>query len=149
MACTSSTAEHFFIHASCVLIGNLAVLLTGGSGTGKSDLALRLIDAGAVLVSDDQTCLRAEGGRLMASPPSTIEGLVEARGIGLLTMPFVRNVPVTICVELALDPAKIERMPEPQTLELCGVKIPFYRLYGLAASAPAIIRLLASGLRPN
>ena len=70
------------VHATCVAIGDRAVLLCGPSGSGKSDLALRLIDGGAQLVADDQVVLRAEGGRIVARAPEALAGRMEVRGIG-------------------------------------------------------------------
>jgi hypothetical protein len=75
-------AEDRLVHASCVACRGRAILIIGPSGSGKSDLALRLIDRGARLVSDDQTLVTLENGRLLASPPRTIQGLVEVRGLG-------------------------------------------------------------------
>ena len=78
------------LHASAVEIGGHAVLLTGASGRGKSDLALRLIDRGAVLIADDQVQLTVDDARLLASPPAAIAGLVEIRGIGIVELPRPR-----------------------------------------------------------
>lgn len=121
------------IHASCVAIGGRAVLIAGPSGSGKSDLALRLIDRGAVLVSDDYTVLEAAGGTLLASPPETIAGRIEVRGVGIVERPHAAGVPVALLVDLARAP---ERMPEPAEVELGGVSIPVLGLSALEASAP-------------
>src|SRR5687768_12453001 len=88
------------IHASCVVIGNSAVLLHGASGSGKSDLALRLIDRGAALVSDDYTLLKRVGDRLVASAPPTIAGRIEVRGIGVVEMACVAEAHVRLLVAL-------------------------------------------------
>ncbi|MDR3424310.1 MAG: HPr kinase/phosphatase C-terminal domain-containing protein [Alphaproteobacteria bacterium] len=129
-----------FLHASCVAIGSKAVLLCGASGAGKSDLALRLIDGGAQLVSDDQTMLRCEGGVLFASPPPSIEGMIEIRHIGLVKMPFVSSVPVALMIELAGDDALLERLPEPDCVFLLDHSVQRLRLSAFAASTPAKIR---------
>jgi serine kinase of HPr protein (carbohydrate metabolism regulator) len=71
------------LHASCVAIKGRAVLIEGRSGEGKSDLALRLIDRGAVLVSDDQTICQRRDGVLHATPPATIAGKIEVRSVGI------------------------------------------------------------------
>ena len=68
-----------FLHATCVAINDQGVLLVGPSGVGKSDLALRLIDGGAELVSDDQTKVCLEKGKLLASPPDKLAGMLEIR----------------------------------------------------------------------
>ena len=84
------------VHASTVAIEGRAVLIAGRSGSGKSDLALRLIDRGAVLVSDDYTFVRRADGRLLASPPDTIAGRIELRGVGIVEMANLRDVPVAL-----------------------------------------------------
>ena len=94
------------VHTSCVAIGGRAVLIGGRSGKGKSDLALRLIDRGAQLVSDDYTFVRRAGGKLLASPPDTIAGKIEVRGIGILEYPPERDVPVGLFVDLDSDPER-------------------------------------------
>src|SRR5207237_6122820 len=80
------------VHASTVALDGRAVLITGPSGSGKSDLALRLLDRGFTLVSDDQTIVRKDGDRLLASAPPTIAGKLEIRGIGIIEMERIDNV---------------------------------------------------------
>ena len=75
------------LHASCVVIGACGVLLLGKSGSGKSDLALRLIKGGATLVSDDQVKLSRNGRSIVAAAPDNIKGLLEIRGLGILRFP--------------------------------------------------------------
>jgi serine kinase of HPr protein (carbohydrate metabolism regulator) len=129
------------IHASCVAIGGRAMLITGNSGSGKSDLALRLIDRGAVLVSDDQTELTAEAGRLIAAAPATIAGQIEVRGLGIVAMPHNSPMPVSLLIELG---APVERMPEPRQQSLCGVAVPVIALDPFEASAPIKAELALS-----
>ena len=88
------------LHASTVAVEGRAVLIAGISGSGKSDLALRLIDRGFSLVSDDQTIVQKRGNRLYASAPATIRGKLEIRGIGIVSMPVVEDLPVALVVEL-------------------------------------------------
>jgi serine kinase of HPr protein (carbohydrate metabolism regulator) len=121
------------VHAGCVAIGGRAVLLAGPSGCGKSDLALRLIDRGARLVSDDYTVLRADELRLFASAPPTIAEKMEVRGIGILAFPAEPQAPVCLFADLAQAP---ERLPEPATMILAGIAVPAIRLSPLEASAP-------------
>src|SRR4029453_3149013 len=97
------------IHASTVAIDGRAVLITGPSGAGKSDLALRLIDRGYTLVSDDQTIVRREGNRLLASAPPNIAGKLEIRGVGIVDMDTVKDVPIALLVQLT---SEIERLPD-------------------------------------
>jgi serine kinase of HPr protein (carbohydrate metabolism regulator) len=122
------------VHASAVAIGGRAVLIGGLPGTGKSDLALRLIDRGATLVSDDYCDVRRVEGRARASAPATILGKIEMRGLGLVELATAQDVPVALFVDLDQPP---ERLPEPgETRSLAGVAIPVFRLAGLEASAP-------------
>ena len=81
------------VHASTVASDGRAVLISGPSGSGKSDLALRLLDRGFTLVSDDQTIVRRDGDRLVASAPPTIKGKLEIRGIGIVEMNTVERRP--------------------------------------------------------
>lgn len=134
------------VHASCVAIGGRAVLIFGRSGAGKSDLALRLIDRGATLVSDDYTLLEPSETAPLASPPETIAGKMELRGVGLIEREFAAGVPVALIVDLDLAP---ERLPEPSARRLCGRDVPLVRLNGLEPSAPIKVEaaLLLHGLR--
>ncbi len=133
------------LHASCVAIGGRAVLIAGKSGTGKSDLALRLIDRGAMLVSDDYTELRRRGGTLFATPPIRIAGKIEVRGVGLVDMPHLAEAKVALLVDLD---TLVARMPERQARRLAGVDIPSVALAPLEASAPIKVELLLKALHP-
>lgn len=130
------------LHASCVALDGRGVLIAGASGAGKSDLALRLIDSGARLVSDDQTLLREEGGVLIAAPPPQLAGLIELRGIGLVRLPYLEKTPVELFVDLAVPAQGLERLPDPSYVSLCGVAIRRLCLEGKTASAPAAIRAI-------
>lgn len=130
------------IHATCVQIEGRGVLLIGPSGSGKSDLALRLMDQGAALVADDQVFLSAEEGRLIARTPEAIAGQIEARSLGLLTVPYLSETEIFCLIELAPLSEALERLPEARRCTLCGIAIPCYRIHGLAASAPTLIRRL-------
>lgn len=121
------------VHATAVAIGGRAMLITGESGAGKSDLALRLIDRGAVLVSDDQVLLDRDGGRLVASAPERIIGKMEVRGIGIVPISCRSPMPVALLIDLALSP---DRMPEPRQRVLAGVALPVAALAPFEASAP-------------
>ncbi|MCU6452649.1 HPr kinase/phosphatase C-terminal domain-containing protein [Sphingomonas sp. A2-49] len=124
------------LHATAVAIDGRAVLLEGVSGTGKSDLALRLIDRGAMLVSDDQTLLMRQGERLVARPPDTIRGRIEVRGIGIVAMPHVEDVPVALIVRLGAEPM---RMPERRQRRLAGVVVREVAFDAFHASTPVKI----------
>lgn len=122
------------VHTSCVAIDGRAVLIGGRSGKGKSDLALRLIDRGAKLVSDDYTFVRRVRGRLLATAPETITGKIEVRGVGVLEFPVERDVPVGLFVDLDMHATRLPIAPEDRMV--AGVAIPVIGLSALEASAP-------------
>lgn len=126
------------IHASTVAIDGQGVMILGASGAGKSDLALRLIDRGAVLVADDYTELTCDGGALIASAPVTIGGRIEVRGLGIVPMPRAERVPVALAVHLQTS---VERMPEPASEAFAGASVRFLPLDPRPASAPILVEL--------
>lgn len=123
------------VHASCVSIGSRGVLLLGKSGSGKSDVALRLMAHGAMLVADDQVLLHEEDGVLRAGVDAHIRGLLEIRGIGLVRYPVASNIPLRLAVNLvALE--QMEHIPTPQQFSLLGVSIPQISIHGFDSSTP-------------
>jgi serine kinase of HPr protein (carbohydrate metabolism regulator) len=127
------------MHATTVAIGGRAVLIAGPSGAGKSDLALRLLDRGFTLVSDDQTVVRRDGDRLVASAPPQIAGKLEVRGIGILDVETTADVPVALLVELTVD---MDRLPdETRERSVLGLALPLVTIDAMTASAPAKVAL--------
>jgi serine kinase of HPr protein (carbohydrate metabolism regulator) len=122
------------LHASCVVKDGRAILISGRSGSGKSDLALRLIDRGAVLVSDDYTIVRRVGGKLLASAPPNIAGKLEVRGMGLLKFEAATDAPVCLMIDLNRE---VQRMPEvAERMSIAGMMVPVVVIASLEASAP-------------
>jgi HPr kinase/phosphorylase len=144
-------ADEALIHGSCVAIGGSGVLLVGKPGSGKSDLVLRLLDhrgsgitdnvRGAQLVSDDQVAITLEDGKLMSSAPEALSGKLEIRGLGIVSVPAIRQVELKLAVRLT-PAGEIERMPDLQQsfMEVLGVKLPLILIDPEKASAPARIR---------
>jgi serine kinase of HPr protein (carbohydrate metabolism regulator) len=127
------------LHASTVASDGRAVLIAGPSGSGKSDLALRLLDRGFTLVSDDRTLVRKDGERLVASAPPNIAGKLEIRGIGIVDMDTVGDIPVALFVELT---SEIQRLPdENRERPVLGVKLPLISIDAMSASAPSKVAL--------
>ena len=125
------------------------VLILGEPGTGKSDLALRLIDEPGFgtsecpmrgrLISDDQVIITREDDRLVASAPSTIRGKLEVRGLGIVALVTLPSVPLLLVVRLQTHSA-IERLPDQCTFEILGLALPLVEIDGNSPSAPARLR---------
>jgi serine kinase of HPr protein (carbohydrate metabolism regulator) len=135
MSPSATPAQHANpLHASSVVIDGRVVLIAGRSGSGKSDLALRLVDRGALLVADDYTRLDHRDGRLIATPPLRIAGKIEVRGVGIVDLAFAAEGAVALLVDLD---GRVERLPEEPlpTTALEGVAIPTLGLSAFEASA--------------
>ena len=127
------------MHASTVASGGRAVLICGPSGSGKSDLVLRMLDRGFTLVSDDQTLVRRQDERVIATAPETIAGKLEIRGLGIVDMDHLSDVPVALLVELTSD---IQRMPDDsRERPVLGVQLPLVSIDAMAASAASKVAL--------
>ena len=135
------------MHASVIAIGKTAVLLRGPSGAGKSDLALRLISAGAHLVSDDYVELQELGGKIWAHAPQTIAGMIEVRGLGLINMPYISGVRVGLACDLTPKDT-IERLPDEQRwLKIGSCRVPLMPVDPETPSAPDRITLALDQVR--
>lgn len=135
------------VHATTVAIDGRAIVIRGESGAGKSDLALRLIDRGAQLLSDDYTHVETRDGQVIASPAPNITGLIEVRGLGPVEMPHTDQAPVALVVAIAppSGPEPERYPPEGLSTRLCGVDLPLLHLRGLEASAPIKVELALKG----
>ena len=141
---SESQPDRVQIHASCVALSGVAVLLRGAPGAGKSDLALRLVDEGGMLVADDLCEIRREGGRLLADLPAAVEprfrGRIELRGIGFLTLPYAGATPLSLVADLSSVAGNGACLGEAVYL---GIALPLVVLDPFHASAAARLRLLA------
>ena len=132
------------VHASAVAVGERGVLVRGASGSGKSSLVLGIIDRDpdtSFLVADDRVVLAAVDGRIEASPPGTIAGRLEVRGLGIVTVPYVSPSPIALVVDL-LPTGRCPRFPEPRerATVLLGIALPRLILPIGAVDAPARVR---------
>jgi HPr kinase/phosphorylase len=142
----SGSAASVWLHATCVELSDRGIVLLGPSGSGKSDLALRLIDRGARLVADDQLTVERQGDRLLGRPAEALAGLLEVRGYGIVKLPWRAPCPLGLAVGLdSVGP--LPRLPEPESYDLLGVRVPYLRLDPRAASACAKIRLALTAER--
>lgn len=136
------------VHGTSVNIDGKGVLLRGSPGSGKSDLALRLIDSGATLVSDDYTEIHLTQRSVVLRAPQTIQGKIEVRGLGLMEIPFVDNIPLRLIFDL-VPFQQIERMPVAEFFEIENTKIPVLLIDPFMASAAAKVRLAIGRNNPE
>ncbi len=113
--------------ASCVAIGGRALLVEGPPGSGKSSLALALIDRGAVLIGDDGVLLEVRGGRVLAMPHPNTRGLLEVRNLGLLPFPVCEEAAVSMLLRLDEDAPRYVETAEQA--EVMGIRLPLLRLW--------------------
>lgn len=131
-------------HASSVALGGRGVLILGASGSGKSSLALHLMALGAMLISDDQTVATAVEDRgILLSAPEAIRGRIEARGVGLLLVDDVQDVPLALVVDL--DASEEDRLPAHHTIPILGHSIPLLNNPGSLHFPFAILQYLKAG----
>ena len=139
------------VHASCVLAGRSAILIRGPSGSGKSKLALAVVEAGANgtlpfarLVADDRVRLIASHGRLLAAAPEKIRGKIEMRGLGIRDLPHEPLALVGLVVDLAA--ADSNRMPDPSSgeVEISGVKLSRLAVAAGEDALPAILAAISA-----
>jgi HPr kinase/phosphorylase len=143
--------EEALIHGTCLSVGGAGVLLLGKPGSGKSDLALRMIDGegsglsgisrGARLVADDQVAVRRAGSRLVASAPPALAGKLEIRGLGIVQLAAEAEAVLRLAVRLSPS-VEIERLPdlERSRMDILGLALPLVLIDPESASAPARIR---------
>ncbi|HUC62310.1 MAG TPA: HPr kinase/phosphatase C-terminal domain-containing protein [Alphaproteobacteria bacterium] len=133
------------VHGTCVEVAGTGVLLRGPAGSGKSDLALRLIDEGGRLVADDQVELAVVRDQVHALAPASILGRLEVRGLGIVELSPCADATLGLVVDLA-PAADVERMPEPESVILLGLALPLLKLAPFEHSATAKLRLAVARL---
>lgn len=121
------------IHSTSVVLDDNGILITGDSGSGKSDLALRLIDSGATLISDDITYCEKKIDHIFLSCPSQTKGLLEVREVGIITVPFVEQIKLRMIVKLMNK--ELERLPTNKFSKLLGINIPLLTINGKNTSS--------------
>lgn len=131
------------VHATCVSVDGKAVLILGESGAGKSALGLSLMGMGAMLVADDRVILTQSDGAIFASCPVAIQGLIEARGVGVLHAEHEQNVPLMLVVDLDLP--EVERLPQKHEITVLGQTLPLLRRVDRLHFTPALYQYLRFG----
>ncbi len=135
------------LHATTVFFEDKGLLILGPPGSGKSDLALRLIDQGGILVADDRCELEVGSkGELTASAPENLKGLLEVRGLGLVKIPARARCSIDIVVQLVRNSNDVVRMPEARSYTLLDRKIPAIEIWPFAGSTVPLIKLALSKL---
>ncbi|MEH6756848.1 MAG: HPr kinase/phosphatase C-terminal domain-containing protein [Parasphingorhabdus sp.] len=127
------------LHASCVSIEGAGIMISGPSGSGKSDLALRLIDRGATLISDDYVELRLDQGRILLNAPANIEGKIELRSLGIFDCPHVSDIP--LMMQVLLKPTTARFPMDSQTETIMTMAVPTITLNAAEASAPIKVEM--------
>lgn len=136
--------ERETVHGTCVALDGRAVLLRGPSGAGKSDLAYRLVtEEGGHLVADDRVSLAAGQDNLVAHAQEGWAGLLELRGLGIVTLESMQSAPLVLIVDL-VHRNEVPRLAEPRHETLCGHPLPVLRLHAFDVTAPAKVALAAS-----
>jgi HPr kinase/phosphorylase len=130
------------LHATAVEVGGKGVLLIGPSGSGKSDLALRLIDRGATLISDDGVLVEPGDPHPVLRTAPNIAGMIEMRGVGIVKRPFADGI--TLHLVAVLGDTSERMPPDGQCTDIAGSPVRMIRLSALEASAPLKIEQVLS-----
>jgi len=143
----SETGPDTILHASCVAFSGRGLLFLGASGSGKSGLALALMALGGDLVADDRVILSKTEKAIIATAPAPIDGLIEARGIGLLQARSCGPVPLACVVDL--DQTETERMPPYREIILLGQSVTLLLKVETPHFAAALMQYLKEGRQPE
>lgn len=121
-------------------------LIEGPSGVGKSDLALRALDAGFRLVADDRVVTFASGGRPWGKAHEALAGLIEVRGLGVMPAPALAFCEIALVIRCVATPEAVERLPDPRSETIAGVSIPVFDLWPREPAAPLKIGRMMQSL---
>jgi len=133
MTATGNDDDRATMHATAVAIAGTGLLICAKSGSGKSDLALRLIDRGAILISDDQVDISRNNQNLLLSPPASLAGKLEVRSLGILQRDHISGIELKLVIDLKQHP---DRFPmDSQVMFLLGIKVPSCTLDAMETSA--------------
>ena len=127
------------VHSSAIVLEDNGILIIGDSGSGKSDLALRLIDSGATLISDDITICEKKKNLIYLSAPLETRGLLEVREVGIITVPFVEGIILRMIVKL--EAGGLERIPQKNNYKIFGQKIPMLTINGKNSSSVVKVKV--------
>ena len=133
------------IHSTSIVLDDSGVLIIGDSGSGKSDLALRLIDSGATLISDDITICKKKINGIYLSCPKETKGLLEVREVGIITVPYVEKVKLIMVVRLTDQ--VLQRLPDKDFLKILDIKIPLLLIDGKNPSSVAKVKVKLNEIR--
>ncbi len=128
------------LHANSITFENKGLLLLGPSGSGKSDLCIRLIDKGWTLISDDYSNVWVKAGEMWAKPHENTSGKIEVRGLGIVDVPFCPKTQIMGLIYLVESSKEVERMPEIPLKLLMNVTLPYLNLYAFEDSTPLKIK---------
>ena len=135
------------IHASSIDINGKGVVILGKSGTGKSNLAIKLISMGAKLISDDQSLLKLTENKIIISKPETTPNFIEARGIGLIEVPFVVSAKLFCFVKITN--LELNRLPNAKNKYCFGKKIKMIEFNPFYNNESALFMSLRYGVKHN
>ncbi len=139
-ACRSDIPSQVTLHASCVAHHGRGVLILGASGAGKSALALQLMALGARLVADDRCHVRRDGTTLVARAPTAIHGRIEARFVGILSVPALPDAIIRLIVDL--DHTETARLPPQRNHDLLGLALPLFHNVAMPYFPAAILQYI-------